>query len=151
MLNPLFTKIYKKNIFSINASDSLLVKIDKNREKLKSTIYPTHLELLNQYTPFAYKLAREISLLNINSAEELYNKQLKQYCVFNAIDTNKVKKRILLIKYIVNKPIYEYSEVSNFYGFLAVLLYAEDETFKNLFLANIKYLKYKHILSKYHK
>jgi len=146
MLNPLFTKIYKKNIFSINASDSLLVKIDKNREKLKSTIYPTHLELLNQFTPFAYKLMKEISLLNINSLEELYNKQLKPYCILNAIDTNKVKKRILLIK-----PIHENSEVSNFYGygFLAVLLYAEDETFKNLFLANIKYLKYKQVFKKF--
>ncbi|NSW45220.1 MAG: hypothetical protein HPY79_05350 [Bacteroidales bacterium] len=151
MLNPLFTKIYKKNILSINASDSLVIKIDKNREKNKNTIYPTHLELLNQYTPFAHKLASEISLFNINSVEELYHKQLKPYCISNAIDTNKLKKRLMLIKHFVNKPIYEYSEVSNFYGFLALLLNAKDEEFRNIFIFNIKYLRYKHILNKYYK
>ncbi|MGQ9848322.1 MAG: hypothetical protein ACUVQP_12600 [Bacteroidales bacterium] len=147
MLNPIFSKIHTKNNLIINASDSLSVGVIKNNKMSKSTLFPIHLELLNQYTPKAFDLAENITLFNIKNIDELYEKQLKTYCILNNLDTIMVKKRLLLLKELLNEPIENYSEESVFY-ILAVVLYSRNEEFKNIVLFNYKYQKYKELIRK---
>lgn len=148
MLNPIYSQLYSKNHFFINASDSLHVGMIKNNEVSKTTLQPIHLELLNQHTSQALDLIDKISLININHIDELYKKQLKTYCVLNNLDTIMVKKRLLLLKEFLKKPIENYSEESVFYGVLATVLYSRNEEFRNLILFNYKYQKYKEMVRK---
>jgi hypothetical protein len=148
MINPVFSKIYTKNNFFINASDSLSVGVIKNSEVSKSTLCPIHLELLNQYTPKAFDLAENIPLFNIKNTDELYEKQLKTYCILNNLDTIMVKKRLLLLKELLNEPIENYADEATFHEIVAVFLYGKDDEFRNLLLFNYKYYKYKELLKK---
>jgi len=148
MINPVFSKIYSKNNLFVNASDSLRIGIIKNKEVSKTTLQPIHLELLNQYTLKAIDLIDKISLFNIKNTDELYEKQLKTYCILNNLDTIVVQKRLRLLKEFINEPIENYSEESVFYGVLAVIFYGNHEEFRNLILSNYKYQKYKEILRK---
>ncbi len=147
MLNPVFCTMYSKNRIFINASDSLKLSIIKNRESHQSTLRPIHLELLNQYTFKAFELAQNLSLYNIKDIDELYEKQLKSYCVHNNLDTVVIKRRLLVLKKIINEPLRNYAEAYAFYGALAIVLYGNNEEFKNLILSNYKYFKYKEIIN----
>lgn len=148
MLNPLFSKIYSKNIFSINASDSLVVEFSHNNDLSKTTLFPIHIELLNHYSAQAFHIANKISLKGIKSMDDLYKKRLLKYCYMNNIDTCMVKKRLQLLKVFLDKPIEDYSEVGVFYGVIAVVLYGKNKEFHDLFLSNYKYQKYKKFLKK---
>lgn len=147
MLNPLFCNLSSKNILMVNASDSLNIRIYK-QEKQKQH-QPTHIELLNKFTPYAFLLQKNIVLDNINTFEDLYNKFLKNYCIEKNLDTSMIKWRLQLIKPLIDKPLNFFSDESIFYAYLAVILHAEPHEFKNLFLFEYKKFMYKKIISYY--
>lgn len=61
----------------------------------------------------------------------------------NNIDTCTVKNRLQLLKVFLDRPIDYYLQEAVFWGVIAVVLHGKNEEFRNLFLANYKYQKYK--------
>ena len=151
MLNPQFTVIYSKNKLHLNASNSLKVSLIQIKNKSKSIIKPMHIELLNQYAKFAFELADSLDISKLNSLEDIYKKNLKSYCIKHLIDTNMVYKRIIHLNKILNN----YKKI-NFdepiiFSVLSIVLYADNEQFKNMYLLYYKYFKYKELIFKYKK
>ena len=148
MLNPKFSIIFSKNLFSINASDSLKVEFSHKNDLLKISLFPIHIELLNHYSLKAFHIANTISLKGIKSMDDLYRKKLLTYCCMNDIDTCMVKNRLQLLKVFLDKPIDHYSQEAVFWGVLTVVLHGNNKEFNNLFLFNYKYQRYKKLLER---
>lgn len=151
MLNPMYTKIYSKNNFHINASDSLKTCMVQNENKSKNNFNSMHIEMFNKYAPLAFELVNCINVSQIKKFEDLYNKSLKEYCITKMIDTNKVHKRLLnLNKILVVSKRINFNEPILF-SVLAVVLYADNYSFKNMYLFYFKYIKYKELVHKFKK
>jgi hypothetical protein len=144
MLNPLFSKIYKENELFINASDSLNIEISKNEFNSKSILYPIHIDLLNQYSKQAFDLVKEIDFKNINSINDLYEKQFKLYCLKKNLDTIKIKKRLNMMNKLITEPLPHFDNIAAL--LFTIILYSSDYEFKNFFLSTYKYRKYKTII-----
>ncbi len=150
MLNPIFTVLNKENTFSINASDSLIVSLIRNNETSNKIINkPVHIDLLNKYTLFAFDLANKNILNNAKNLNELYNQQIKSYCIINNIDTQIVRLRFSLLEKIQNEANLSLLNDPNFYSVLAILLHSNNEEFKNLYMLYYKKFTYNSFLKNY--
>lgn len=147
-LNPLFTKLKSRNVFQINASDSLDIKIIKKIQKNTTEINATHVEFFDHYLKQTQELMQVLDITNIYTIEQLYQELVKPYCISQHIDTNTIKKRLTLLKPIIQEPLNKFKNDVNFYVYLAILIYGHNTEFKDLFLKNFKYLKYKHSINR---
>lgn len=93
-----------------------------------------HIELLNQYAKFAFELADSLDISKSNSLEDIYKKNLKSYCIKHLIDTNIVHKRLIYLNKILNNYKKINFDVPILFSVLSIVLYADDEQFKNMYL-----------------